>query len=189
MKRTLILVAALSIQATATAQTAAQAPRNDLSYSFAELRYVDVDSNGGDGFRLGGSFELQGPWIVVGALTALDFNNNVDATLFEIGGGYVWKYSDDFDLVSTARLVRADVDTAGGGSDDNGFALSAGVRGFIAPRFEVRGSVNHINLDNNDTFLQIAGDYYFTNRVSAGVSLDFGGDSDNFTLGARWFFK
>lgn len=189
MNKILILLAALSIQATAAAQTAGQAPRNDLSYSFAELRYVDVDTSGGDGFRIGGSYELDGPWIVVGALTALDFNNNVDATLFEIGGGYVWKYSDDFDLVSTVRLVRADVDTPGGDSDDNGFALSSGVRGFIAPKFEVRGSVNHINLDDNDTFLQLAGDYYFTNRVSAGLSLDFGGDSDNFTLGARWYFK
>ncbi|MGB5577851.1 MAG: hypothetical protein WBM88_10640, partial [Woeseiaceae bacterium] len=106
MKKLLLLLAALSIQTTAAAQTSQQKLPRDLSYSFAELRFVDVDTSGGDGFRLAGSYELDGQWILVGALTALDFNNNVDSTLLEIGGGYVWNYSEDFDLVSTLRLVR-----------------------------------------------------------------------------------
>jgi hypothetical protein len=96
MKKLLLLLAALSIQTTAAAQTSQQKLPSDLSYSFVELRFVDVDISGGDGFRLGGSYELDGQWILVGALTALDFNNNVDSTLLEIGGGYVWDYSDDF---------------------------------------------------------------------------------------------
>ena len=189
MKKLLLLLAALSIQTTAAAQSSQQPLRSDLGYSYAELRFVDVDTSGGDGFRLGGSYELDGQWILVGALTALDFNNNVDSTLLEIGGGYVWNYSDDFDLVSTLRLVRAEVDTPGGDADDKGFAFSAGARGLLAPQFEVRGSVNHINLDNSDTYLQLAGDYYFTDQISAGVSLDFAGDTDSFSLGARWFFR
>ena len=189
MKKLLLLLAALSIQATAVAQTSQQNQPSDLSYSFAELRFVDVDTSGGDGIRLAGSWELDGPWILVGALTALDFNNNVDTTLLEIGGGYVWNYSEDFDLVSTLRLVRAEVDTPGGDADDSGFAFSAGARGFLAPQFEIRGSVNHINLDNSDTYLQLAGDYHFTDQISAGVSLDFAGDTDSFSLGVRWFFR
>ena len=189
MKKTLILLVALTIPATASAQTAEQAPPGYLNYNFAELRFVDVDVRGGDGFRLAGSYALDGPWILVGALTALDFNNNVDTSLLEFGGGYVWKYSDDFDLVSTLRLVRAEVDTPGGNADDTGFAMSAGIRGFLAPKFEIRGSVNHINLDDSDTYLQLAGDYYFTKQISAGLSLDFAGDVDTFTLGARWYFR
>ena len=189
MKKLLLLLAALSIQTTAAAQTGQQKLPSDLSYTFAEFRFVDVDVSGGDGFRLAGSYELDGQWILVGALTALDFNNNVDSTLLEIGGGYVWDYSDNFDLVSTLRLVRAEVDTPGGDSDDSGFAFSAGARGFLAPQFEIRGSVNHLNLDNSDTYLQLAGDYYFSDQISAGVSLDFAGDTDSFSLGARWYFR
>ena len=94
MKKLLLLLAALSIHTTAAAQTGQQKLPSDLSYTFAELRFVDVDVSGGDGFRLAGSYELDGQWILVGALTALDFNNNVDSTLVEIGGGYVWDYSD-----------------------------------------------------------------------------------------------
>lgn len=189
MKKLLLLLAALSVHTTAAAQTDQQEQSNDLSYSFAELRFVDVDTSGGDGFKIAGSYELEGQWILVGALTLLDFNNNVDTTLLEVGGGYVWNYSENFDLVSTLRLVRAEVDTPGGDADDTGFAFSAGARGFLAPQFEIRGSLNHINLDNSDTYLQVAGDYYFTDQVSAGISLDFAGDTDTFSLGARWYFR
>ena len=189
MKKLLLLVAALSIQATAAAQTRQQDAPTDLSYTYGELRFVDVDANGGDGFQLAGSFEIDEHWILVGSLTALDYNNNVDSSLLEIGGGYVWDYSADWDLFSTLRLVRAEVDTPFGSADDTGFAFSAGARGFLAPRFELRGSINHINLDNSDTYLQLAGDYYFTRQLSAGLSLDLAGDTDSFSLGARWYFR
>ncbi len=184
----LFLFAGLLVQGIAIAQTVGK-KQADFSYTYAELRFVDVDVRGGDGIRFNGSFELENNWMIVGGLTALDFNNNVDSTVVELGGGYVWRYSADFDLMSTLRFVQADVDTPGGSTDDNGFAFSAGARGLLAPQFEIRGSVNHINLDDSDTYLELAGDYYFTERLSAGASLEFAGDADTFTIGARWFFK
>jgi len=189
MKKTLLIIAAFLIQGTAAAQTSQQPSHADLSYSFAELRFVDVDTSGGDGIRVAGSYELDRNWLIVGALTALDFNNNVDTTLLEIGGGYVWHYTPDFDLLGSVRLVRAEVDTPGGDANDTGLAVSAGTRGLLTPQFEIRGSVNHINLDNSDTYLELAGDYYFTEQFSAGVSLEFAGDTDTLSIGARWYFK
>ena len=189
MKKALLLLAVLSISTTAAAQSSQNTGRSDLSYSYAELRFVDVDSNGGDGFQLAGSLELDGPWILVGSLTALDFNGDVDTTLLEIGGGYVWDYIDDWDLFGTLRLAWAERDTPFGDADDTGFAFSAGTRGLLSPKFEIRGSVNHINVDGSDTYLQIAGDYYFTDQFSAGVSLDVAGDTDSFSIGARWYFR
>ena len=161
----------------------------DVSYSYADLRFVNVDRNGGDGFRVSGSWEADPNWLLVGSITALDYNNNVDTTLLEIGGGYVWHYTDQFDLVSTLRLVRSEVDIPGSNTDDSGFALSAGARGLLAPQFEIRAFVNHINLDNSDTYLELAGDYYLTEQFSAGISLEFAGDNDAFTIGARWYFR
>ncbi len=184
----LFVLAGLLVHGVAIAQTAEE-QEVGLSYTYAELRFVDVDNRGGDGIRFSLSYELENNWMIVGGLTALDFNNNVDLTVAEVGGGYVWHYSKDFDLVSTLRFVQADIDTPGGGSDDNGFALSAGARGLLAPQFEIRGSVNHVNLDDSDTYLELAGDYYFTEQFSAGVSLEFAGDTDVFTIGARWFFR
>ncbi len=91
--RTLILLAGLLLQGTALAQ---QRPA-DLDYSYLELRFVDVDS-GGDGIRFNASYDLGNNWQIVGGVTSLDFNNNVDSTAFELGAGYVWHYSNDFDF-------------------------------------------------------------------------------------------
>ena len=184
----LFVLAGLLVHGIAIAQTAEE-QNIGLSYTYAELRFVDVDFRGGDGIRFNGSYELDNNWLIVGGLTTLDFNNNDDLTVVEIGAGYVWHYSNNFDLVSTLRLARSGVNAAGLDADEAGFAFSAGARGLLAPQFEIRGSVNHINLDGSDTYLEIAGDYYFTEQFSAGVSLEFAGDVDAFTIGARWFFK
>jgi len=182
--KAMMVVCGLLLQGVALAQNS-----QDLNYNYAELRFVDVDLAGGDGFRLNGSFDLDNNWLIVGGITEIDFNNNVDSSTLEIGAGYVWDYSPDFDLVGSLRFIRVDVETPFGDADDNGFAASGGVRGHLAPQFEVRGSVNHVNLDNSDTFLEIAGDYHFSPQFSAGASFEFAGDVDVFTIGARWFFR
>ena len=185
--KTMIGLALLLAHGAALAQTnAASLP--SPKYSFAELRFVDFDDNGGDGIRLGGSFDIGNNWIVMGSYTDADFNNNVDVGILEVGAGYVWDITGGFDLIAALQFVNADADTPGGSSDDSGFKLSGGTRGFIAPKFEVRGSVNYIDVDDSDTYLEIAGDYYFTQNIAAGVSLEFGGDTDLFSIGARWYF-
>lgn len=193
MKRIYCLAVLCLVHGVAFAQSNAApanaAAANNLRYTYAELRFVDYDNNGGDGFQVNGSWDLGNNWIILGGITSADFNNDVDATFFEIGGGYVWRYTPDWDLIGTARFVSADVDTPGGSSDDNGVALSGGVRGMLAPQFEIRGSVNYINLDDSDTYLELAGDYYFTRQFAAGLSVEFAGDSDLFSIGARWYFK
>ena len=107
--KSLILLAGLLVHGIAVAQTAEEKGPG-LSYTYAELRFVDVNRNGGDGLRFNGSYELENNWLIVGGVTGLDFNNNVDLTTVEVGGGYVWHYTESFDLVSTLRFVRADID-------------------------------------------------------------------------------
>jgi hypothetical protein len=183
--KTLILLSGLLLQGTALAQ---QKPV-DLDYSYVELRFVDVNSNGGDGFRFNASYDLGNNWQIVGGLTSLDFNNNVDSTAFELGAGYVWHYTNDFDFFSTLRYVNAEIDNPVLSSDDDGLAFSAGTRGLLTPEFEIRGAVNHVTVGNSDTYLDLAGDYYFSPQFAAGLSVEFAGDTDVITIGARWFFK
>ena len=183
--KTLILLAGLLLQGTALAQ---QKPA-DLDYSYVELRFVDVNSNGGDGFRFNASYDLGNNWQIVGGLTSLDYNNNVDSTAFELGAGYVWHYSNDFDFFSTLRYVNAEIDNPGLNTDDDGLAFSAGTRGLLTPEFEIRGALNHVTVGNSDTYLDLAGDYHFTPQFAAGLSVEFAGDTDVITIGARWFFK
>ncbi len=183
----LVLIVGLLAQGIAVAQTDGR-PTADLDYTYLELRFVDVDTNGGDGLRFSGSYDFGNSWLLVGGFTTLDFNNNVDSTAYDLGAGYVWHYSEDFDLVSTLRLVKAEVDNPGQNDDDTGFAFSAGTRGLITPKFEIRGSVNYIDVVNSDTYLELAGDFNFSEQFAAGISMQFAGDNDLITIGGRWFF-
>jgi hypothetical protein len=161
----------------------------DLGYTYAELRYVDTDQGGGEGLLFGGSYDLGNNWIILGGLTSLDYNGNVDETVIEVGGGYIFDLNQKFDIVTSVTLLDVDFDTTGGGGSDSGIGLSAGVRGLLTPEVEVRGSVHHVNLDNSDTYLELGGDYHFSRQFAAGVSLQMAGDNDLFTIGARWFFR
>ena len=163
---------------------------SDLSYTYAELRFVDTEigSQDGDGLRINGSFEITSNWLLVAGFTTLDFDNNVDTSALEVGAGYVYRYSPKMDIVGYGKVVRTEVDFTGGDDDDTGIALAGGVRGRITPELEGRATVNYINVDETDTFFELGGDYYFNPQFSAGATLEFGGDADSLTIGVRWFF-
>lgn len=180
-------VFALTLPITVLAQEQGSQPR-ELSYTYGEVRYLDTD-RGGDGLRVGGSFSLDNNWLIVGDLTSLDYNPNVDVTTIEIGAGYVYDVDGEFDVVATLQYVHSEVETPFRDVDDDGLALSAGGRAMVTDEFEIRGFVHHINLDDNDTYLELAGDYYFSEKFSAGLSLEFAGDNDVLSIGARLYFR
>jgi len=184
--KTLVLLAGLFACGLANAQYSEQAQLGGINYNYLELRYVDVDANGGSGFQLGGSIDVGDNFMLLGSITTLDFDNDVDANLYQLGGGYIWHYNNDFDFLATVEYVNVDVD---GSDDDNGVEFSGGTRGMIAPKFEVRGFVHYTTAGDGDTWLEIAGDYHFNRKFAAGVSIDFGGDTDVFTIGGRFFFR
>lgn len=184
--KTLVLLAGLLASSLASAQYSQQPQLGGVNYNYLELRFVDVDTNGGDGLHFGGSIDVGDNWLILGSIKSLDFNNNVDVSIYEIGGGYVWHYNNDFDFLATVQYVNVDVD---GGDADDGIRISGGTRGLIAPQFEVRGFVHHTTAGDSDTFLEIAGDYRFNRKFAAGLSIEFGGDNDVFTIGGRFFFR
>ena len=65
----LFVLAGLLAHGIASAQTAEE-QAVDLSYTYAELRFVDVDARGGDGIRINLSYELENNWMIVGGLTS-----------------------------------------------------------------------------------------------------------------------
>lgn len=167
----------------------ASAQQPSLRYDYAELRYLDVDVAGGDGLSIGGSYRFDNNWLVLGSLTDLAFDGNVDSLTLEVGGGYVWPWKSDWDLLASVRFATVDVDTPFGSGDDDGFIFEGGTRGLLTPQFEVRGSVNHTTVGDGDTFLRIAGDYYFAEEFAAGLSFELAGDADVISIGGRWFFR
>jgi hypothetical protein len=164
----------------------------DFDYNYGELRYVDTEIDvgpadfEGDGFRIGGGLELTPAVHLFGNFQTLDFNAGVDASAFEIGGGYAMPLASGSDLVGRLSYIDGEVEDA----DDSGFGFSAGVRHMFRPQFEGRAFVNYVDLDESgeETSFELAGDYFLNEEIALGASLELGDDTTTWTLGGRWYF-
>jgi hypothetical protein len=175
---------------------AGSAAAAELDYDYAELRWLDteLDAGGfdadGDGFEIGGSLELTEEVHLFGNYQTLDFGGGVDASAFEIGGGYVMPLNNGGDLVGRLSYIDGEIDAGPGNFDDSGFGISAGFRNMFHPQIEGRAFVNYADLDESgsETSFEVAGDYFLNDEIALGASLEFGDDVTTWTLGARWFF-
>ena len=170
-------------------------PLNDLRYSYGELRYVDIETSvfdaEADGFKLGGSYRLTEEYFVFGSFTNLDANFSRvggDASELKLGGGYIYPLNNTVDINSTVALVREDVDAGPFDDDDIGIQLTGGARAMVTDLLEVRGNFVFQDVVNRDIYLEIAADYYFTDNLIGGISVEFAGDNDVLTFGARFYF-
>ena len=168
--------------------TSAQAATadNGIQYSFAELRYVDVEDDDfdGDGFSLGGSFRLNEQYYIRGDYQDLEIED-VDATVLELGVGYIHPH-DKMDLIAEINYIDVDIDVRGG--DDDGFLFTGGLRTYLSPKLEGGASINHVTLDDDDTYIQLGANYGLTDLLSVDGSYRLGGDIDELTLGVRYIF-
>lgn len=186
-------VAILCLPALVAAGVASAA---ELDYNFGELRYVDteLDTGGldadGDGFEIGGSLELARSVHIFGNFTTLDFGSGIDASAFEVGGGYAVPLNNGADLVGRLSYIDGEIDAGPVDADDSGFGFSAGFRNMFHPQIEGRAFINYRDLDETgeETSIELAGDYFLNDEVALGTSLELGDDITTWTLGARWFF-
>lgn len=169
----------------------------ELRYDYAELRYLraEIDDAGadldGDGFGIGGSLEIADNIHLFGSYQSLDFDFGIDTSVLELGAGYMVRVAPQSDLVARISYVDGEADGGGGlTADDAGLGLSAGFRRMFTPQLEGRAFINYVDLDDtgSDTSLELAGDYFFNDQFSAGLSLEFGDDETVFGLGGRYYF-
>ncbi|MDZ7644999.1 MAG: hypothetical protein U5K76_12780 [Woeseiaceae bacterium] len=168
----------------------------ELSYDYAELRYLngEIEAGGadvdGDGFELAGSMQLAENVHLFGSYQALDFDFNVDTSALEIGAGYMMPVDTRTDFVARLSYVDGEVDTGFRDADDSGIGLSAGFRRMFTPQIEGRAFINHTELDESDgeTTIEVAGDYFFNDEFAAGLSLEFGDDTTFIGIGGRYYF-
>lgn len=168
----------------------------ELRYDYAELRYLhaEIDDAGGDldgnGFDIGGSLEIADNIHLFGSYQSLDFDFGIDSSALELGAGYMVRVAPQSDLVARVSYVDGEADAGGLTADDAGLGLSGGFRRMFTPQIEGRIFINYVDLDDtgSDTSLELAGDYFFNEQFSAGLSLEFGDDETVFGLGGRYYF-
>lgn len=185
-------VVILCLPALAAAGTATAA---ELDYNFGELRYVETELNAGDidvdgdGFEIGGSLELARSVHIFGNFQTYDFGG-LDASAFEVGGGYAVPLNNGADLVGRLSYIDGEIDAGPGDFDDSGFGFSAGLRNMFHPQIEGRAFINYVDRDETgeETSIELAGDYFLNEEIALGASLELGDDVTTWSLGARWFF-
>jgi len=167
--------------------TQAATADNGIQYNFVELRYVDLELDGssadGDGFSIGGSYRLNGPYYIRGDYQDAEIENiNID--ILELGVGYIFPQDNRIDLIAEINYTDADSDVF----DDDGFLFTGGLRTYINPRLEGRASINHVTFDDDDTYIQLGANYSLTDLLSVDGSFRLGGDVDELTIGLRYIF-
>lgn len=180
MKRTLFalaLAAALPMSAQAS----------ELSYSFIELDYVNVDSEA-DGLGVRGAIGLgDTDFYGLGSYSTVEIDNtNIDVDTYEIGLGYHHPVSDKADLI--AELAYQNVEVLNTSFD--GFRLSGGFRGNMTDSLEGLVKLNY--LDGNDVDGDFTGtlgaQYKFSEMWGVTGEVEFADGGQVYMVGVRASF-
>jgi hypothetical protein len=177
----LALVILLAAVGTVSAQ---EAPR----WGYVEGGFVDFDPDGGDsdnGVFAGVSFGVFKMFHVIA-----EYDDVGDYSFWNAGAGWHGLLGDQGDLFAEVSWQDVSVDTGTNDFDDNGYKVAGGVRWMLGDRFEVKGTVARLDLDEggSDTTFEAEGLFFLMgNKLGLGASYETG-DADTLRAFARWNF-
>ena len=160
---------------------------SDLSYSYVELDYINVDGDA-DGLGLRGSlgFGDSNFYGLAGYSTVEIDNTSIDVDAYEIGVGYYHPASDKADMI--AELAYQNVEVLNFNAD--GYRVSGGFRGQLADNFEGLVKLNYVDgSDFNGDFTGTLGAQFKFN-ATWGITgeVEFADGGQSYLVGARASF-
>lgn len=167
------------------------------SYNFVEAAYesVDIDVGGGssvdgDGFGIGGSFEINEDVFVFASYAKADFDFGVDFTTLEAGVGWHTGLTEQTDFFAALAYVNGELDSGGFGSyDDNGYSASIGLRHNLSDAVELYGSITYVDFGDGDSTGIGGGFWYnFTDTFAAGLGISADDDVTSYGGAVRVYF-
>ena len=179
-----ILVMCFLLEASA-AFAAPPAPSAHLSYTNVDVGLISTDLNdtdlSGDGLLLRGNLAITDTAFAFAQFQDIGYGHGVDGTLWSLGAGGHWPITKAMDLVGKLGYVRQNIDN-GGSHNEDGYTLSATVRGFVMDKLEMEGGLKHEHLTDsgNNTTLIGEGRYFLTSQIAASALLQVG---DTTTIG------
>ena len=190
MSRYFLGAAALLLSVSAMAETP--------SYNFVEAGYqsVDLDIGGGpdvdgDGWGLGGSFEVGDHMFIFASYADTGFDFNVDLSQLQAGLGFKTDLSDNTSFFARAAYVDAEIDTNGFGSfDESGYGLGIGVRSNVSELIELYGEISYVDLGSGADSTGFGGGIYFniTDNFALGVGASTDDDITAYGANVRFYF-
>lgn len=170
--------------------TAAHA--EDMSYSNLDLGWLSTDLDGGptvDGFGLRGSVGFVENFFVFAEYGSQEAGG-ADVDQYAVGLGGHYALAENLDLVGRLGYMNAEISAGPLSDDEDGYLFSAGLRGRIAPAFELEGGAIHRDFGGgaDDTALVIGGRYFFTDNLAINAEYEHGDDAGTIFAGIRLTF-
>jgi hypothetical protein len=169
--------------------TAAQS--QDMSYSNLDLGWLSTDLDDGptvDGFGLRGSVGVAENFFVFAEYGSQE-SGGVDFDQYAVGLGGHYALAENLDLVGRLGYLTAEISP--GPFDEDGYLFSAGLRGRVAPGFELEGGAIHRDFGSgggDDTALVIGGRYFLTDNLAINAEYEHGDDAGTIFAGIRLTF-
>jgi len=172
---------------------AAPAKADSPSYNFIQAGYqsIDIDLGGGfdvdgDGYGLGGSFEIGDNVFVFASYVKADFDFGIDLNQLQAGVGYRLELTVNTDFFASLAYVDAEVEVSGFGSaDDSGYGATIGVRSNVSDLIELFGEVAYVDLGDGADGTAIGGGIWFNLTDSFALGLNAATDDDVTSYGAN----
>lgn len=144
----------------------------------------------GDGFGIGGSFEVGDSFHILASYGSADLDFGIDFDQFTIGGGWHTGLTENTDFFANLAYTRLEASALGVSVDDDGFAAQIGVRGMASPSVELSAAITQTELDDSggDTSFSAGGWYHFNDSFAVGLEAETGDDVTVWGLGFRAYF-
>ena len=189
MLRLAVATVAVLFSVTATAQ--------DLSYNHIVGGYqrVDLDDDfgldvDGDRFTIGGSFAVGESWYLFANYALSDFDFGVELDEISAGIGFHAPLTPSTDVIAEIGFASADISSPIASVDDNGYAVSVGVRSMVSSNVELAGAVTYADIGDFDSETTVNGAawYNLSEQFGLGLTITAGDDVTSYGLGARVYF-
>ena len=176
---------------------AAPAIADGPSYNYVQAGYqsVNLDLGGGfdvdgDGYGLGGSFEIGESMFVFASYGTTGFDFDVDLNQLQAGLGYHVGLTDNTDFFATLGYVAAEVEAPGFQSvDDSGYGATIGVRSNVTDLIELFGDIAYVDFgDGGETAVGAGIWFNFTDSFALGLAAGSGDDVTSYGASARIYF-
>ncbi len=150
--------------------------------------FLDID---GDGFGIGGSFEVADNWHLVGGYSSIGFDFGIDLNTLQVGAGYHTDISATTSFYTNLLWVSAEADAGGSlNADEDGFGIGIGVRNNATDRVELEGGINYVDLGDGADGISVSAAlwYKLTDNFSLGVTAGAEEDVLGLGVGGRLYF-
>lgn len=158
------------------------------SFDYVDLGYSNWDpdnTSGISGFELKGSKTFTKNWYIAGDFNRISKNGNA-LSLTTLGVGYKNDFSDKSTFFAETDYAILNPDNI---DSENGYEVTLGIRSMLTQKFELKGAVEYLDIDNDDTTsLVVGGVYNFNDTVSAYLDYKVESDLNRLGVGVRFNF-